>query len=55
MQVDFILAKETDAMCISKLRQKVWASTYRGIYPDDMIDLFDYDWHAEKEHAALSV
>ncbi len=40
--VRFVPASEDDAMTIVALRQKVWASTYRGIYPDSMIDVFDY-------------
>ncbi len=48
-QVNFVLAQETDAMSISQLRQTVWANTYRGIYPDEMIDSFDYAWHTAKD------
>lgn len=47
--VRFVPASEDDAMTIVALRQKVWASTYRGIYPDSMIDDFDYAWHRDKE------
>lgn len=45
----FILAKETNAPVIAKLRQSIWAMTYRGIYPDEMIDDFDYEWHTTKD------
>lgn len=47
--VCFIPAKENDAMTIIELRRQVWAATYRGIYPDSMIDDFDYAWHKKKE------
>lgn len=47
--IHFISATENDAMTIIELRRRVWATTYRGIYPDSMIDDFDYTWHKEKE------
>lgn len=46
---EFVLAKETDAPTIARLRQEIWASTYRGIYPDDMIDQFDHAWHTARD------
>lgn len=45
----FRRAQEEDATVIAKLRQEIWATTYRGIYPDDMIDQFDYAWHTQKD------
>lgn len=48
-EIRFELAEEKDAATIIELRQKIWSTTYRGIYPDSMIDDFDYDWHREKE------
>lgn len=47
--VQFICAQEKDAPVILQLRQRIWSTTYRGIYPDSMIDDFDYSWHMEKE------
>ena len=47
--VRFELATEDDARTIIELRQQIWATTYRGFYPDSMIDDFDYAWHLEKE------
>ena len=49
MNVDFILAKADDAVTISMLRQRIWDTTYRGIYPDAVIDDFNYDWHQERD------
>ena len=46
---DFVLATEHDAKTIVELRQKIWSTTYRGIYPNEMIDQFDYVLHTEKE------
>ena len=40
-------------MTIVQTRQKVWDATYRGIYPDDVIDRFDYEWHLEAERRRL--
>lgn len=47
--VDFVPVKESQADTLGQLRQKAWASAYRGIYPDDMIDRFDYAWHKERD------
>ena len=56
----FIEASEEDVPSIIALRQRIWDTTYRGIYPDSMIDNFDWDWHREMEllrvhHPAYSV
>ncbi len=37
------------APMLATLRQKAWAATYRGIYPDEMIDRFDFSWHIARE------
>ena len=47
--VQFVKARESDVATIIGLRQRIWSTTYRGIYPDSMIDDFDYEWHTEKE------
>lgn len=47
--VRFELATEDDAKIIIELRKQIWGTTYRGLYPDSMIDDFDYAWHLEKE------
>ena len=47
--VRFELATEDDVKIIIELRKQIWATTYRGLYPDSMIDDFDYAWHLEKE------
>lgn len=47
--IGFVLAKEADAEAIARLRQRIWATTYRGIYPDEMIDRFDYAWHTARD------
>ncbi len=45
MEVSFAFAKPEEAHLLSEFRQKVWATTYRGIYPDKLIDEFDFDFH----------
>ena len=37
----FVEAAKEDAAAIIALRHQIWGTTYRGIYPDDMIDNFD--------------
>ena len=41
----FVEATEEDVPSIIGLRQRIWSTTYRGIYPDSMIDEFDWDRH----------
>ncbi len=48
MAIAFILANPEDAPALSELRRQVWETTYRGIYPDEMIDDFDYAFHNER-------
>ena len=47
--LDFVPAKTSDAVVISALRQEIWGTTYRGIYPNAVIDDFDYDWHQQRD------
>lgn len=46
-------ATEEDALTIIRTRQKAWDATYRGIYPDEVIDQFDWKWHLEAERRRL--
>ncbi len=46
---EFIPIQESEVSTLGILRQKAWAATYRGIYPDEMIDQFDFQWHREKD------
>ncbi len=48
MAVQFVPARMADAEILSEMRRRVWETTYRGIYPDDMIDNFDYAFHNER-------
>ena len=42
--MDYIirLATEKDCVELSKLKQRVWNETYRGIYSDEKIDNYDF-------------
>lgn len=33
---------------LSAFRKSVWETTYRGIYPDEIIDNFDFSFHDER-------
>lgn len=48
-QVKFRPAQVDDAPVIAQLRKNIWSTTYRGIYPDEMIDQFDLAWHTQKD------
>ena len=52
--VVIVRAHSGDVPSIIGLRHRVWGTTYRGIYPDDMLDGFDWDWHREKELARVN-
>lgn len=47
--IKMVSAVEADAQTIVALRKQIWATTYRGIYPDSMIDDFDDAWHLKEE------
>ncbi len=54
LSVLFIEAKPNEAKELSELRRRVWATTYRGIYPDEKIDEFDYPFHNEKDFMRIT-
>ena len=54
MNIDFVPAKAGDAAAIGKLRQRIWATTYRGIYPDTVIDGFSFEWHRQRDLKRIS-
>ena len=51
--IEFRKAQGQDALTIIQTRQKAWDATYRGIYPDEAIDEFDYEWHLKMERKRL--
>ena len=54
MNIGFVPAKANDAAAVSALRQRIWDTTYRGIYPDAVIDDFDYAWHQQRDLKKIS-
>ena len=46
-------ARAEDAPLLARTRQKAWAATYRGIYPDEWIDAFDLARHTEKDRRRI--
>ena len=50
----FIRACSEDVLSMIGLRHRIWGTTYRGIYPDYMLDDFAWDWHREKELARVN-
>ena len=46
--MEFILASKEHSKELSYLKKEVWESTYRGIYPDEVIDNYDYIKREEK-------
>lgn len=42
-----------DGALIASTRQKAWAATYRGIFPDNEIDCFNYAWHIQRDEQRL--
>lgn len=52
--ISFFPACPGDETIIAQLRQQCWAATYRGVYPDEMIDRFDYNWHAQRDLARIT-
>lgn len=54
MEIEFVPAKPEDARFLSEMRRKVWLTTYRGIYPDKMLDEFDYEFHDNKNLSMIN-
>lgn len=47
--VRFQIAAPSDAGLLAATRQKVWNTTYRGIYPDERIDGYDLALHTARD------
>lgn len=50
----FVKAQLEDAKLLGQLRKQVWNNTYKGIYPEHMLENFDYDFHYKKDIERLS-
>lgn len=51
--IQFRRAVPADAPLLASTRQRAWASTYRGIYPDAWIDNYDYAGKLASDRANL--
>ncbi len=49
LKIVFRKAVPEDAPTLAATRQKVWDATYRGIYPDEMIDCYDLSLFTERD------
>ncbi len=47
--VSFLPLTESDAPALGRLRQSAWTATYEGIYPAELLEHFDFDWHKERD------
>ena len=46
-------AVPSDALLLAKTRQLVWKETYRGIYPDEMLDDYDINFYSSRDRQRL--
>ena len=49
----FVPAQPEDAPILARLRQRVWAETYGDIYPAEMIENFDYEYHTRQDFVRI--
>lgn len=47
-------ASPQDAKFVTATRRIVWEQTYRGIYPDSMLEDYDYDRHLKRDTDLIS-
>ena len=52
--VEIRKASVADAPTIAATRCIVWEETYRGIYPDEMLDRYDFEMHRQKDAERLA-
>lgn len=52
--IEFRKGKPGDGALIASTRQKCWDATYRGIFPDEAIDEFDFQWHTARDEKRLA-
>lgn len=59
-QIVFRCARPDDAEMLARARHDAWSTTYRGIYPDEWIDGYDYAaqtarWRAQMQDASQEI
>ena len=51
----FRKATPEDAPLLAATRPKVWATTYRGIYSDEMIDNYDLSYYTARDRKRMAI
>lgn len=51
--IDCRPASSDDARILAQTRQRVWQETYRGIYPDSMLDDYDINYYENRDRAKI--
>ena len=54
MEIIFRKAVLSDAPILTATRRKVWDATYRGIYPDEMIDNYAFETHLARDKKRIT-
>lgn len=54
LTIVFQEAVPEDASILTEIRRRCWDATYRGIYPDEMIDDYEYSSHSARDFARIS-
>ncbi len=53
LNAEFQKAVPADAPLLAATRQKAWAAAYRGIYPDSMIDDYDFSFFIARDEQRI--
>ncbi len=53
MMIARIPAQEQDTACMTALRKEIRPTAYRGIYPDEAIEHFDFSTHQKRDLAKI--
>lgn len=51
--IKLVKAGPQDAVELARARQTAWKQTYRGIYPDEMLDQYDMDYYAARDRGRM--
>lgn len=51
--IEIVRATPENAALLAQMRQAVWLQTYRGIYPDTMLDDYDLEMYAQRDRQRM--
>lgn len=51
--IEIVKVSSEDALLLANMRRLVWLETYRGIYPDSMLDEYDADAYAIRDRRRI--